>query len=70
VKVMLPRHWERNLTCCECRSYLRIDTGDLRMTSDHKMHFRCEVCDTKNDVEEVPEYVSRKLHELLEEKRH
>jgi hypothetical protein len=69
VKVMLPRHWERNLTCEACRSYLRIDERDLRMTSDHRLHILCVVCDTKNDVLEVPEHVVRKLRKLLVEKR-
>lgn len=70
MKVMLPRHWDRHINCIECKSYLRIEEGDLRMTADFRIHVVCEVCDSKNEVLDVPEYLSRKLKKLLTEKSH
>ena len=67
---MLPRHWDRHINCAECHSYLRIEEGDLRMTADQQIHIVCAVCDSKNEVQDVPEYLCRKLQNLLKEKTH
>lgn len=68
MKILLERHWDRNVICPECQSYLRIDEGDLRMTSDHKVHVTCLVCDSRFEVENVPNYVFNKLKSLLDKK--
>lgn len=68
MKVLLERRWERHINCCGCSSYLRIDQDDLRMTKDETVHVVCMVCDTKTNVSDAPEYVLRKLKNLLEEK--
>ena len=69
MKVMLERKWDKHINCSGCSSYLRIYQDDLRMTSEDSIHIVCEVCDTKTDVADVPEYIVKKLRKLLEEKR-
>lgn len=67
MKVMFEKRWEKHLNCCACGSHLRIEAVDLRMTSDEKIHFVCQVCDTKQKIE-PPEYLVVKLKKLLAEK--
>jgi hypothetical protein len=42
---------------------------DLRMIGDEDVHIVCEVCDTKTPIGDVPDYITRKLKNLLSEKR-
>lgn len=69
MKVMVKREWMKTVICVGCGSYIRIEQGDILMTADEEMHFNCMVCDTKNVPEEVPEYVVRRLTNLLKEKQ-
>lgn len=69
MKVMLERRWHDNVNCNGCHSYLRVEEGDLRMTTEESVHIVCEVCDTKMMVENAPEYMIRKLKKMLSDKR-
>lgn len=68
MKVMLQRTWEKHVNCCGCQSFLKIHQEDLRMVDDG-IHIVCEICDTKTPIGDVPEYITKKLKELLAAKR-
>jgi len=67
MKVMFEKCWDKLLNCCGCGSHLRVESKDLRMTADEKIHFVCEICDTKQEIE-PPEYLVIKLKKLLVQK--
>tara|TARA_Y100000034_G_scaffold8165_2_gene8923 strand:+ start:4188 stop:4412 length:225 start_codon:yes stop_codon:yes gene_type:complete len=68
MKVMREARWDKHFDCDGCGSWLRIDQGDLRMTKDGTVHVVCEVCDTKTQMEDVPDYLIVKLKKLLVQK--
>ena len=68
MKVMREVKWNKCIHCCACESYLRIETGDLRMDREESPYIVCLICETKNTVDEVPDYIVLKLKKLLEQK--
>lgn len=68
MKVMQECRWERYIDCCCCKSWLRLDADDLRMTADKLVYVTCPVCNAKNEIKDAPAYVVRQLKELLSAK--
>ena len=72
--------WERDYTCRECRSVLRVDVCDLYArntamayageTWDPRLFYKCCVCKSENDVtRKVPHGIEHDLFEKLYARR-
>lgn len=66
--VAFEKKWTESSFCQGCHSYLRYGEEDLFLNHTGLFYVICPVCDTKNEILKVPDYLQQRLRKLLESK--